>query len=185
MVYVVTAKRLIFSTACRFVTDQVGIGAADSGRTYSFVGVYHDFVVRSFLHCIQIMIVHPLSVVMFSTRNDITYITTLDSIVSVIYHKLISSIQMTFIVARGSRSFVMHHQLHSFCLRISIEHFQIEVGIRSNKIKNIIFGMAEPVLPTLIPTFHQYLVKSMQRRKVNITFHIVIIRSMPSVRLCL
>ena len=34
------------------------------------------------------MVIHPLSVMMFSTRNNVTYISTFHSIIPVIYHKL-------------------------------------------------------------------------------------------------
>ena len=130
------------------------------------------------------MVVHPLSVMMFATRNDIADISTLHSIVAVIYHKLICRIQMTFIVTNRSGCLVMHHQLYSFWLRICIQHFQIEIRIRCNEIKYIIFWFAEPIFPTFVPSFYQYLIKSMFRSKVNVPFHIIVIRCMASVRFC-
>ena len=91
---------------------------------------------------------------MFSTRNNITYIPALHSIVSVIYHKLIGFIKMALVVTYRSGSLVMHHQLHSFFLCIRIEHLHVKIRIRSYEIKDIILRISEPVFPAFIPAFH-------------------------------
>ena len=130
------------------------------------------------------MIIHPLSVMMFSTRNNVTYIPTLQGIIPVIYHKLICFIKMTFVVTYRSRSLVMHHQLHPFFLSIRIKHLHVKIRIRSDEIKDIILRISKPVFPTFIPAFHQYLVESMFGSKINITFHFIIVGRMASVWLC-
>ena len=122
---------------------------------------------------------------MFSTRNNVTYISTLHSIIPVIYHKLICFIKMTFVVTYRSRGLVMHHQLYPFFLCIRIEHFHIKIRIRSDEIKDIILWISKPVFPTFIPAFHQYLVESMFGSKIDITFHFIIVGWMASVWLCL
>ena len=46
-------------------------------RFGGFVSIDHNLVVCSFLYSMEIMVVHPLAVVMFATWNDIAHITTL------------------------------------------------------------------------------------------------------------
>lgn len=145
------------------------------------MGIYTNLIVGGFLHGIEIVIIHPLTIMMFSPRNDITYITTLHRIISVINHELIGFIHMTFVVAYRSRCFMMHHQFHTFTLSILIQHFHVKVRICSNKVEYIIFGVTEPVFPSFIPSFNQYLVKSMFGSKINVTFYILIVSTMLAV----
>ena len=127
------------------------------------------------------MIIHPLPVMMLTTRNDITNISTFHGIIAMICHKLISFIQMTFIVTNESRCFMMHHQSYSFTPGIIIQHFYIKIRIRSNKVKDKISGTSSPTFPTFIPTFHQDLIHVMFGCKIDISFHILIIGSMTTV----
>ena len=175
-------ESLIFRTTSRLVTNQVRISTAKSCRTYSFVSIYTDLIISSFSHSIEIVVVHPLTIMMFTARNHIAYIATLYCIVTVVYHKLVSFINMTFIIAYGSRSFMMHHQFHTFALSIFVQHLYIKVRIRSYKIKHIIFGVTEPIFPSFVPTFYQYLIKSIFSSKVYITFYVLIGSTMTSVR---
>ena len=175
-------KSLIFRTTGRLVTNQVRISTAKSGRTHSFMGIYANLILGSFSHGVQIMVVHPLTVVMLSTRNHIAYITTLHCIVTVVYHKLVGFIHMTFIIAYGCRSFMMHHQFHTLTFSVSVQHLYIKVRIWSYKIKYIIFRMTEPVFPSFVPTFYQHLIKSIFSCKVYITFYVFIGSTMTSVR---
>ncbi len=184
MVYVVTAKRLIFSSACRFVTDQVGIGAADTGGAYSFVSVYHDFVVRCFLHRIQIVVVHPLSIVVLATWNDIAYIAAFYRIISVVCHELVCLVHVAFIVTYRSRSFMVHHQFYAFACSVTLKLFYIEVRIGGYKIEDIIFAFPKPVFPTFVPAFYQYLVESMLCCKINVTFYVGSVGRVFAVRFC-
>ena len=94
----VTGKSLVFRTSGRLITNQVWIRAAKSRRTYCLMGINHDTMLRSFSHSIQIMIIKPLSVMMFSTGNYIPHITTLDRVISIFIHQLISRFHMPFVV---------------------------------------------------------------------------------------
>ena len=131
------------------------------------------------------MVVHPLSIVMFAPRNDIANITTFHGIISVVNHKLVGCIEMAFVVTHGGRCFMMHHQLHPFLFSICVQHLHVEIRIGSDEIKHIIFWFAEPIFPAFIPAFYQYLIETMLRCKVDITFYFVIVGSMTSVRACL
>ena len=146
------------------------------------MGIYTNLIIGGFGHCIEIVIVHPLSVMMFTTWDDITHITTLHCIISIVHHELISLVHMAFVITYGSRSFVVHHQLHTFAGSIGIQHLHIKIGIRSHKIEYIIFWLAEPVFPTFVPAFYQYLVESVLGCKVNIAFHIFVVGTVLAVR---
>ena len=133
------AKCFVFGTTGRFITDKIRISTAQSGRPNGFMGIYTNLIIGGFGHCIEIVIVHPLSVMMFTTWDDITHITTLHCIISIVHHELISLVHMAFVITYGSRSFVVHHQLHTFAGSIGIQHLHIKIGIRSHKIEYIIF----------------------------------------------
>ena len=173
-----TAECFIFRSTSRLVTNQVRISATKSRRAYCFMSIDANLIIGSFGHSIKVVVIHPLTVMMFATGNHIAYITTLHSIVAVVYHKLVSFIHVAFVVAHGSGSFMVHHQFHAFALGIVIQHLHIKVRIRSHKVEYIIFGVAEPVFPTFVPAFHQYLVKTILGSKVNVTFHIFISSTM-------
>lgn len=99
MIYIVTTKRFIFSTSSRLITYQVRVSSAQTCWADCFMSVDHDFVIGSFGYGIEIMIYHPLAVVVFAARDDITHISTLYSIVAVVCHELVSFIHMTFIIS--------------------------------------------------------------------------------------
>ena len=130
------------------------------------------------------MVIHPLSVMMFAPRDDITHITAFYSIVSVVSHKLVGCIQMSLIITNGSRCFMMHHQFHTFLFGIRIQHLHIKIRIGSDKIKYIIFGFAKPVFPAFVPAFYQYSIESVGCGKVDITFHVSGVGRMFAVRFC-
>ena len=129
------------------------------------------------------MIVHPLSIVMFSARNYIAHITTLYRVIAIIRHKLIGFVQMTFIIAYRSRRLMMHHQPDPFTVCIGIQHLHVKVGIGSHKVEHKIARTSTPAFPSFIPAFYQYLVETMFGGKIYIAFHSFISGSMPTVRL--
>ena len=179
-----TAKCFVFSATGRFVADKIRISTAQTGRTYGFMAVDTDFIVGSFFYGIKIVIVHPLSVMMFATRDDISYITALHCIITVVDHKPVSFVHVAFVVADGRRSLMVHHQFNTFTLGICIQHLHIEIGVRSHKVKNIVFGVSEPVFPTFVPTFYQNLVKAVGSGKIYVSLHVLIVGAMTSVRFC-
>lgn len=109
MINIISTKRFIFCSASRLVAYQVRISTANTGRTYCFMCIYHDFIIGCFLYRIEIMVVHPLSVMVFSTRDDVAHITTLYRVITIIGHKLVSFVHVSFVVTYRSRSFMMHH----------------------------------------------------------------------------
>ena len=93
-----SAEGLIFSSACRFASDKVRIGAAETGRTDHLMAVKHHLMLGCLLEGEHIMVDERLAVVMLSYRKDISYITALDRIISVFVHKLESLVDMSFVV---------------------------------------------------------------------------------------
>ena len=128
------------------------------------------------------MIIHPLSVVVLTARNDVSYITALHRIITVVYHKLVSLVHMTFVVAYRSRSFMVHHQTYSLASCILLQFFHVKVRVRSDKIEHIILTLTEPIFPTLVPSFYQDLAKSVFCGKIDIAFYVSCISRMLAVR---
>lgn len=93
-----STESLILCTTCRLIAYKVRICTAQSCRTYSFMCIDHYMVFCSFLHCIKIMVDHPLPIMMFTTWDYITYISALHRIVSVFRHQTVSCVQMTLII---------------------------------------------------------------------------------------
>ena len=69
-------------------------------------------------------------------------------------------------------------------MRIIVKSLDIEVRIRCHEIEDIILGIAEPVLPADIPSLDKQLVEAVRCSEIDVAAHIVIIRAVPSARLC-
>ena len=179
----VTAKSLIFRTTSGFVTKHVWISTTKTGRTYSLMAVDTDLIFRRFLDGVKIVVVHPLAVVVLASWNDVSYVTTLYGVVAIVYHELVSLIQVTLIVTDRRGGLVVHHQTDAFAVRVIIEHFHVEIRIGRYEIKYIIFRFAEPIFPAFVPAFYQDLVKSVLGGKINVFFHVLVVRSMATVGL--
>ena len=78
----------------------------------------------------------------------------------------------------------MHHKAYALRVRIIVQRLDIEIRIRGHEIENIVLGIAEPVLPADIPPFHQKLVETVLRGKIDIAAHIRIVGTVASCRLC-
>ena len=181
---VISTHCLIFSASCAFVADQVWICACQSGRACGLVRVHHDLVFGGFGHGIEVVIVHPLAVMMFAARDYVAYISTLDCIVAVVFHKFVCILEMAFVVAYGRRCLVMHHQLHAFRRSIIAQFRQVEIRVGGYEVEYIVFGLSEPVLPAFVPAFDEYLVEAVIGSEVDIAFHIFRICGMASVWFC-
>ncbi len=110
----VACESLILRTAGTFIADKVGIGAAKSGGTNGFVGVHHNLMLGCFGDGIQIVVVEPLTVVVFAARNHISNISALDSVVAILVHELVGLVHVALIVAHRCGCLMVHHQAHTF-----------------------------------------------------------------------
>src|SRR5574344_762460 len=99
MVGMTASEGFVFSAAGTLVAYHIRIGTTQPCRTYSLVGVDHYMIVGSFLDTIEVMVIHPLPVMMFTTGNYVADITTLDCIITVVNHKLICFVQMALVIS--------------------------------------------------------------------------------------
>ena len=134
--------------------------------------VYHHLVLGRLFQDILVVVHHPLAVMLFASRNDISHVTKFGSIVVVVVHELQCLFQMPFVIAHGSGSFVVHHYLHTFFFRVIAQVRQVEIGIRRYEIENEILGMSEPVFPTYVPTLDENFIKAVLGGKVDVFLHV-------------
>ena len=80
---------------------------------------------------------------------------------------------------------MVHHELHSLRVGIFIEPVKVEVGVRGLEVEDIVLGLAEPVFPSDVPSFHQDLVETVLCGEVDIPADILVVCSVKSVGLCL
>ena len=73
---------------------------------------------------------------------------------------------------------MVHHEPDSLAVSVVVQRRDVEIGIRSNEIENIVLHVPEPILPADVPAFDQQLVEPVLRREVDVTFHVVVVRSM-------
>ena len=164
-----------------FACQKVRISTTQTSRTHWLMRIHHNSTISSLFKNTIIMIYHPLSIVILTSRNNTTYITRLHRIIAILFHKIKGLINTTFIVSCRTRSFMMHNKFYPFSSCISSNFFHIKVGIRSNEIKHLFFPLTSPIFPTNIPTFNQHSVKAMLCSKINITHSILGCCSMTSV----
>ena len=98
----VACERLILCTTSRLIAYQVRIGTTKTCRACCLMSIDHDMVLGSLGYAIKIVIVEPLTIVMLATRNDVTYISALHRIVTILIHQVIGSLQMTLIITHRS-----------------------------------------------------------------------------------
>lgn len=83
------AEGLVFGALGRLVADHVGIGAAQSGGAHGFVGVDHDLMLGRLADGVEVVVVHPLSVVVLAAGEDAADVAALDGVVAVALHQVV------------------------------------------------------------------------------------------------
>ena len=104
---------LVLSAACCLIAYQVGPGTAEACRMYGLVGIDHNMMLDSLLDAIEVVVVHPLAVMILPPGDDIAHVATLHGSVAILIHQLVGSLQMALVVASGSRGLVVHLQTDS------------------------------------------------------------------------
>ena len=183
MVHRVATKALILCATCALVTNQVRIGAAYTCRASSLMRINHYFIVGGLGYAIQVVIIHPLAIVMFTAWNDVAHIATLNCGVTIVNHKLVSLVKMALIVTGRTRCFVVHNHFHTLRGSIFMNCLDIKIRVRRDKVKHIVLFMSEPIFPTNVPTLNKYRVKTIFCSKVNVALHIFGISRVCTVRL--
>ncbi len=145
------AEGLVLRAACRLVADQVGPGAAQSRGAHRLVGIDHDVVPGGQLHGMQVVVDHPLSVVVFASGQDVAHVAALHGVVSVAVHQRVGGLQVAFVVAHRRGGLVVHHQPHALPVRVVVQRLDVEVGIGGYEVEDIVLRVSEPVLPADVP----------------------------------
>ena len=179
----IAAKGLILGAAGTLIANPVRIGTTDACGACGLMGIHHNLVLGCLLDTIKIVVVEGLAVVVFAVGYDIAHIARLHALVPPFVHKPVGLLQMALIVDGRRGRFVMHNHVHTLLSGIVGDSLHVKVGIRGHKVKDIVFLVAKPVLPSHIPAFHQHRIKSMLGRKVDVPFHVVGIGSMSAVGL--
>ena len=63
----------------------------------------------------------------------------------------------------------MHHKANALAVCILIQRLNVKIRIRCNKVKDIVLGLAKPILPTYVPTLYKNLIKAVLCSKVDKT----------------
>ena len=87
------------------------------------MGIHHDMMLGGLLDAVEIVVVHPLAIVVFSTGDDIAHITALHGCITIFVHQLIGRLQMPFIIAGGGRRLMVHHQTHILGMSVAVQTF--------------------------------------------------------------
>ena len=138
----------------------------------------HDMMSGRLFDSVEIMVVHPLPVVMFSPWINTSNISALNSIVSVFFHKFIGRSHLSFVTADGRRGFMVHHQFNSLGAGIIVQCRDVEIGIGSDEIENILFREFLPIFPTDIPSLYQHFVESVFSCEIDVFANIGIVGRM-------
>ena len=175
MVGLRAAERLVLRAACRLVADQVGVGAAEARRAHRLVGVDHDLVVGGPADGIEVVVVHPLPVMVLAAGQDVAHVPALDRVVPVFVHQAVGRFHVAFVVAHRSRRFMVHHQPDAFPVRIFVQCGDVEIGVGGHEIEDVILRVPEPVLPADVPAFDEQLVEPVCRREVDVPLHVLVV----------
>ena len=171
MIGIIATHCFELSATGRFLSQPVGIGTAQTCGTYCLVAINHYFIISSATGYMDVMVVHPLGRVVFITGDDITYVTGFHGMITIVYHELEGLIQLAFVVGSIGGCFVMHHHLHAFFFGVTLQLFDVEVGIGFVEEELTIFPVRSPVFPTFVPAFYQYSVDAMGGGEVDIFLH--------------
>ena len=171
MIGIIATHCFELSTTGRFLSQPVRVSTTQTGGAYCLVAINHYFIISSATGYMDVMVVHPLGRVVFITGDDITYVTGFHSMITIVYHELEGLIQLAFVVGSIGGCFVMHHHLHAFFFGVTLQLFNVEVGIGFVEEELTIFPVRSPVFPTFVPAFYQYSVDAMGGGKVDIFLH--------------
>ena len=89
MIWIQADETLIFSTLCRLIADPVRIGAADTCRAGCLMRIDHDLMLSRLGDAIEIVIVHELTIVMLTPRDDIAHIAALHCLIAILVHEVV------------------------------------------------------------------------------------------------
>ena len=101
MIDVIACAGFVFGAACRFVADEVGPCAAQTRGADGLVCVNHHVVTGGFLNGVQVMVYHPLAVMVLAAGQYVAHVAALHGVVSILVHELIGGFHVALVVADG------------------------------------------------------------------------------------
>ena len=183
MVRLATTEGLILLTTCRLLRDEVRIGTAETRHVDGLVGIDGDLMLSSLLDGVEVVVHHALAVVMLTTGDDVAYVAALDSGVAVVSHKLVRLLHMALVVRDRAGGLVVHDELHALALSVVTELSDVEVGVRSDEVKDTVLAVAEPVFPTDIPALDEDSIEAVLSGEVDVLLDVLRIGSVLAIRL--
>ncbi len=147
------------------------------------VGIDGDLMLSSLLDSVEVVVHHALTVVVLTAGDDVAYIAALDSGVAVVNHELVCLLHVALVVRDRAGGLVVHNELHALALSVVTELSDVEVGVRSDKVKDTVLAIAEPVFPTDIPAFDQDSIETVLSGEVNVLLDVLRIGSVLAIRL--
>ena len=176
------APGIEFVATSGFASKEVRISTAETCRANRLMSIYHYLFIGSFCNHSVIVIYHPLAVMHFSARDNTTHITCFYSGITISFHKVESLVDMAFVIRSSAGRFVVHNHLNTTLSGILIHFIHIEIGIRSNKIKNVFFPITCPIFPTDVPAFNKHAIETVFSGKIDISLSIFCISRVAAIR---
>lgn len=161
-----------FGSAGGFGGEPIGIGSMQACWMGGFVRIDHEFIIGGFFGDTLEVLGHPLRIVVFAAGDDAAYVTSFDGIDTFGNHVGIGGVHAAFVIGDGAGSFVVHDEAEAFGLCVFSEGIDVVVRIWTGKIEDIFFPVAEPVFPSLVPSFDEDAVEAMLGRKIDVTLHV-------------
>ena len=90
-----------------------------------------------------------------------------------VYHELVSLVEVALIVAGRARGFVVHNHLHALGGGIAVDFFDVEVGIGGDEVEHVVLLVAEPVLPAYVPSLDEDGIEAMLGGEVDVALHVL------------
>ena len=134
-----------------------------------------------FLDAVLVVVVHPLRVMVFATRQEVTYITRLDSRIVILIHELVGGVKPSLVITDSAGGLVVHDHLHALGFGILMDAFHVKIRIGGYEIIDEILLITEPVFPSDIPSLDKDAIEAVFGSKINISLDVLSGRAMPTV----
>ena len=65
------------------------------------MGIDHDMMPSCLGHCVEIVVVHPLPVMMLPERKDVAHVSALHCVVAILVHKVVCGFHVPLVIPYG------------------------------------------------------------------------------------
>lgn len=130
----------------------------------------HEVMGCCTLHYVKIVVRHPLSVMVFGTRDEGSDIACFDSWIVVAVHIPKSVFHLAFVVDHGRSRLMVHDERDAALARIGRELGNVEVGIGAGETIDMLFVACPIVFPAFVPAFDEDGIEAMASGKIDVIF---------------